>query len=101
MTTAVSPCPDEDGRARGPDAEPGAGPGVRRLPRGGGRDAGGLDGIPPERVIGSAVGLAYRNEDGRSDLLDKSEMDVLDGARAPGWTVVSMKDDWTTVFAQP
>ncbi len=127
--------------------------------------AGELYGVPPERVIGSALGLTYRTGDGRSDLLYKAEMDffddgeekpvriwsrigrrpilsignsngdlpmmdfsgspdgpalrllvlhddadrefaytagaedVLDRAREQGWTVVSMKDDWSTVFA--
>jgi len=127
--------------------------------------AGELYGVPPERVIGSALGLTYRAEDGRADLLYKAEMDffddgdekpiriwsrigrrpilsignsngdrpmmdfsgapdgpalrllvlhddaerefdytagaedVLERARDQGWTVVSMKNDWTTVFA--
>ncbi len=140
------------------------------LATGGDRDfvravAGRLYGIPPEQVIGSAVGLAFR--DGPvADLLYTSEMDVFDdGAQKPvriwsrigrrpilavgnadgdapmlswtggpdrpalrlvvrhdddereyaysagaerllrrahadDWTVVSMRDDWTTVFAR-
>lgn len=139
------------------------------LASGGDRDfvravAGRLYDIPPEQVIGSAVGLAFR--DGPvADLLYTSEMDVFDDgaqkpvriwsrigrrpilavgnddgdaamlswaggparpalrlvvrhddgereyaysagaerllrrARADGWTVVSMRDDWTRVFA--
>ncbi|WP_433037895.1 haloacid dehalogenase-like hydrolase [Actinomycetospora sp. CA-053990] len=127
--------------------------------------AGELYGVPPERVIGSALGLTYRAGDGRADLLYKAEMDFFDDgdekpiriwsrigrrpilsignsngdlsmmefsgapdgpalrllvlhddaerefdytagaedvlarARDQGWTVVSVKDDWTTVFA--
>jgi haloacid dehalogenase-like hydrolase len=126
--------------------------------------AGSLYGVPPERVIGSALGLTFRSADGRADLLYKSEMDFFDDgeekpiriwsrigrrpivsignsngdlpmlefsgapdgpalrllvlhddderefaytagaedvlarARAADWTVVSMKDDWRTVF---
>jgi hypothetical protein len=40
--------------------------------------AGDLYGVPPERVIGSALGLTYRAQDGRGDLLYKSEMDFFD-----------------------
>jgi hypothetical protein len=29
----------------------------------------------------------------------RSSRDVLERARDQGWTVVSVKDDWTTVFA--
>ncbi len=123
-----------------------------------------LYGIPPERVIGSALGLTYRQDGDRNELLYKAAMDFFDdgpekpvriwsrigrrpvlavgnsngdlpmlefagGPDAPalrlllrhddadrefaydagaedalaraadrGWTVVSMRDDWTTVF---
>ncbi|MBF5000831.1 haloacid dehalogenase-like hydrolase [Nocardia sp. BSTN01] len=40
--------------------------------------AGDLYGVPPERVIGSALGLTYREQEGRSDLLYKSAMDFFD-----------------------
>ena len=126
--------------------------------------AGDLYGIPPERVIGSALGLTYRQDGDRNELLYKAAMDFFDDgpekpvriwsrigrrpvlavgnsngdlpmlefaggpdatalrvlvrhddperefaydagaedalARAAdrGWTVVSMRDDWTTVF---
>jgi hypothetical protein len=40
--------------------------------------AGDLYGVPPERVIGSALGLTYREREGRSDLLYKSAMDFFD-----------------------
>jgi phosphoserine phosphatase len=126
----------------------------------------GLYGIPPERIIGSALGLSYQFESNRNDLLYKATMDFLDDgpekpvriwsrigrrpifsagnsngdlpmlsysgkqsspalrmlilhddgerefeyvagaeqalreARKQKWTVVSMKNDWTTVFAQ-
>ena len=127
-----------------------------------------LYGIPPERVIGSALGLTYDAEGGRNQLLYKAEMDFFDdgpekpiriwsrigrrpilAVRAtptatcrcsatpvatrgphcgcccctttpsgssttrPGrsrpsrsrgqqdWTVVSMKEDWATTFAEP
>jgi len=122
-------------------------------------------GIPPERVIGSSVSLAFREDGDGGDLLTQPELDVLDdGAEKPpriwsrvgkrpilaagnsngdipmlqfankpprpalrllvlhddpvhefdyvtgaerslelakryGWTVVSIKDDWRTVFA--
>lgn len=127
---------------------------------GGGRDfmrpvTGALYGIPPERVVGSSVGLAYRdghlyttdqpeflddgpikpvrlwsrigrrpifaagNSNGDIEMLEFTdgfrllvlhddadrEFDYvagaeksLDQAKADGWTVVSMRNDWTTVF---
>lgn len=40
--------------------------------------AAGLYGVPPERVIGSALGLTYREQEGRTDLLYKSAMDFFD-----------------------
>ncbi|MFC9553079.1 HAD family hydrolase [Rhodococcus sp. NPDC056960] len=127
--------------------------------------AGGLYGIPPERIIGSALGLSYREGADETELLYKAAMDffddgpekpvriwsrigrrpilsagnsngdlpmlafsglpdraslrmlilhddadrefdyvagaeqALDQAREKDWTVVSMKDDWTSVFA--
>ncbi|WP_009477648.1 HAD family phosphatase [Rhodococcus sp. JVH1] len=127
--------------------------------------AGGLYGIPPERVIGSALGLSYRAGADTSDLLYKAAMDFFDDgpekpvriwsrigrrpilsvgnsngdlpmlafsglpdrpslrvlilhddadrefdyvagaeqalehAREKNWTVVSMKNDWTSVFS--
>jgi phosphoserine phosphatase len=126
-----------------------------------------LYGVPPERVIGSAVGLGYTDGDQGGTLVYKSSMDFFDdGPEKPvriwsrigrrpilavgnsngdipmlkfaggpgrpalrlllhhddaerefaydggaeqaltlagdlGWTVVSMRDDWTTVFADP
>jgi phosphoglycolate phosphatase-like HAD superfamily hydrolase len=142
---------------------------VNYIASGGDRDfmrpiAGTMYGVPPERVIGSALGLTYADADGTSDLLYKSSMDFFDdGPEKPvriwsrigrrpilscgnsngdvpmlaysgregspalrllllhddderefsytagaeqalevagqqGWTVVSMKDDWTEVF---
>ncbi|GAF49744.1 HAD family hydrolase [Rhodococcus wratislaviensis] len=127
--------------------------------------AGRLYGVPPERVIGSALGLSYREGADASDLLYKAAMDFFDDgpekpvriwsrigrrpilsvgnsngdlpmlsfsgqpdrpslrvlilhddaerefdyvagseqalehAREKGWTVVSMKNDWTSVFS--
>jgi hypothetical protein len=127
--------------------------------------AGDLYGIPPERVIGSALGLEYRSDNNTHTLLYKAAMDffddgpekpvriwsrigrrpilsfgnsngdvpmlaysgregspalrllllhdddqrefsytagaekALDVADRQGWTVVSMKDDWTQVFS--
>jgi phosphoserine phosphatase len=127
--------------------------------------AGDLYGIPPERIIGSALGIGFRQDGGRFDLLYKAAMDffddgpekpvriwsrigrrpilafgnsngdlpmlefaggeshpalrllllhddgerefdyvagaeqALDRAAADDWTVVSMKNDWTDVFA--
>ncbi|WAM17679.1 HAD family hydrolase [Rhodococcus sp. JS3073] len=127
--------------------------------------AGRLYGVPPERVIGSALGLSYREGADASDLLYKAAMDFFDDgpekpvriwsrigrrpilsvgnsngdlpmlsfsgqpdrpslrvlilhddaerefdyvagaeqalehARERGWTVVSMKNDWTRVFS--
>jgi phosphoserine phosphatase len=129
--------------------------------------AGELYGVPPERVIGSALGLTYQTEGGRTDLLYKAAMDFFDDgpekpiriwsrigrrpilavgnsngdlpmlafsdrqtstslrmlilhddsdrefayvagaeaalseAKKQDWTVVSMKDDWTDIFASP
>jgi phosphoserine phosphatase len=128
--------------------------------------AGGLYGVPPERVIGSSLTLDYRHDGEGSGLLYKPEMeffddgptkpvriwsrigrrpavavgnsngdvpmlhfaggpsgpalrllllhddperefdytagaeDALDQARAHGWIVVSIKDDWSTVFPE-
>ncbi|WP_319450613.1 MULTISPECIES: HAD family hydrolase [unclassified Mycobacterium] len=128
---------------------------------GGGRDfmrpiTGPLYGVPPERVVGSSVGLVYRdgqiyttdkpeflddgpikpvrlwsrigrrpilaagNSNGDIEMLEFTdglrllvlhddaarEFDYVAGAeksleeaKAKSWTVVSMRDDWTTVFA--
>jgi phosphoserine phosphatase len=128
---------------------------------GGGRDfmrpiTGPLYGVPPERVVGSSVGLVYKdgnvyttdrpeflddgpikpvrlwsrigrrpilaagNSNGDIEMLEftrglrllvlhddaEREFDYVAGAeksleeaKAKGWTVVSMRDDWTTVFA--
>ena len=72
-------------------------------------------GIPPERVIGSALGLDF--DDGGDDtrlalrllvLHDDADRefayttgaeDALDRAKTHSWTVVSMKEDWSAVFA--
>src|SRR6478609_6835000 len=40
--------------------------------------AGDLYGVPPERVIGSALGLTYRQDESGSDLLYKAAMDFFD-----------------------
>jgi haloacid dehalogenase-like hydrolase len=41
--------------------------------------AGDLYGVPPERVIGSALGLTYTADDSGSSLLYKAAMDFFDG----------------------
>ena len=70
--------------------------------------AGTLYGIPPERVIGSALGLDFDASGEGTQLMYKSEIefaytagaeDALNRAKADGWTVISVKDDWRTVFA--
>jgi phosphoglycolate phosphatase-like HAD superfamily hydrolase len=132
---------------------------------GGGRDfmrpiTGPVYQIPPERVVGSSVGLSYREEDGRGNLYTTAQPEFLDDgpgkpvriwartgrrpilaagnsngdnemltftdglrllvlhndaerefaytagaekaldrAATDGWTVVSMHDDWATVFS--
>ncbi|CAM2990986.1 HAD family hydrolase [Prescottella defluvii] len=40
--------------------------------------AGQLYGVPPERIIGSALGLEYREGEGATDLLYKAAMDFFD-----------------------
>jgi phosphoglycolate phosphatase-like HAD superfamily hydrolase len=126
-----------------------------------------LYGVPPERVIGSSLGLVYRDTKGRTDLLYKATMDffddgpekpvriwsrigrrpilsvgnsngdvqmlsfsalpsspslrmlilhddpdrefdyvagaedVLQQAKENGWTVVSLKNDWSQIFSTP
>lgn len=40
--------------------------------------AGELYGVPPERIIGSALGLSYREGEGTTDLLYKAAMDFFD-----------------------
>ncbi|MFM1725339.1 HAD family hydrolase [Rhodococcus sp. PAM 2766] len=40
--------------------------------------AGELYGVPPERIIGSALGLSYREREGAPDLLYKAAMDFFD-----------------------
>jgi phosphoserine phosphatase len=52
-------------------------------------------GIPPERVIGSALGLDFNASDDDTQLVYKSKLEFFDD----GPTIVSMKDDWGTVFA--
>ncbi|WP_278262467.1 HAD family hydrolase [Nocardia sp. AG03] len=37
-----------------------------------------LYGVPPERIIGSSLGLTYRSDSGRSELLYKSAMEFFD-----------------------
>ena len=75
-------------------------------------------GIPPERVVGSSFGLEYVDDEHGGSLAYLAQPDVfvhddparefdyvkgaetaLDRARDEGWTVVSVKDDWATVFA--
>jgi hypothetical protein len=74
-------------------------------------------GIPPEEVIGSSVVTRYEVRDGpRLGVIihhDDAEREYaydrqstfgrldrgLDEAQARGWVVVSMKDDWNTIFA--
>jgi phosphoglycolate phosphatase-like HAD superfamily hydrolase len=139
---------------------------------GGGRDfmrpiTGELYGIPPERVVGSSVGLTYRPQDGQGQLYTTAQPEFLDDgpmkpvrlwsrigrrpifaagnsngdiqmleytgtpgtpslrmlvrhddadrefdytagaeqalklANESGWTVASIKNDWTTVFSDP
>jgi phosphoglycolate phosphatase-like HAD superfamily hydrolase len=129
--------------------------------------AGTMYGIPPERVIGSALGISFDDNEGRNDLMYKGQMDffddgpekpiriwsrigrrpivafgnsngdipmlsfaggpekpalrlllkhddaerefdyvkgaerALDVAAGQGWTVVSIADDWSSVFADP
>ena len=77
-------------------------------------------------MIGSALGLDFRIDDDGTDLVYKSKVeffddgpekpiriwsrigyltyttgaeDALDRAKTHGWTVVSMKEDWSAVFA--
>jgi hypothetical protein len=67
-------------------------------------------GIPSERVIGSIPMLHYTGPSGLRLLLlhDDPEREFeytagaeqsLERAEQDGWTVVSIKNDWTTVFA--
>jgi len=75
-------------------------------------------GIPPERVVGSSFGLEYVDDEHGGSLAYLAQPDVfvhddparefdyvkgaetaLDRARDEGWTVVSVKDVWATVFA--
>jgi hypothetical protein len=56
---------------------------VTYIASGGDRDfmrpvAGGIYGIPPERVIGSAVGLDYRESEDSNELLYKSKIEFFD-----------------------
>jgi hypothetical protein len=79
--------------------------------------AGQVYGIPPERVIGSALGLGVdtsgpdtrlvyalrllvRHDDAdREFALTAGAEDAVQRAQAAGWTTVSIRDDWATVFA--
>jgi hypothetical protein len=92
-------------------------------------------GIPPERVIGSALGLGFddgptkpvriwsrvgyrpmmrfartggraalrllvlHDDADREFAYTTGDEDALDPAKTHGWTVVSMKEDWSAVFA--
>jgi phosphoglycolate phosphatase-like HAD superfamily hydrolase len=68
-------------------------------------------GIPRDRVIGSATALAYTSNDRGGTIMRKAEADAerefdyttgaeqaLEKADMSGWTVVSIKNDWDTVF---
>ncbi len=73
-------------------------------------------GIPRQRVIGSSSALAYTSDDDGGTITHKAEADYLDDgphkpiriwsrtgrrplAMTAGWTVVSVKRDWSTVFS--
>jgi hypothetical protein len=71
-------------------------------------------GIPRERVIGSATALAYTSDERGGTITlrllvlhDDAEREfgysagaeqALEQARPAGWTTVSVRDDWATVF---
>jgi hypothetical protein len=77
-------------------------------------------GIPRDRVIGSAIALEYVSDDRGGTIMRKAEgslrllllhddnereFDYTSGAEQAlevagknGWTIVSMKNDWATVF---
>ena len=61
--------------------------------------------MPRERVIGSTTALAYSSNNGGT-ITHNAEADytagadqALEQADRDGWTVVSVKNDWETVFA--
>jgi len=81
-----------------------------------------LYGVPPEQVIGSSVRTKYDVRDGKPSIVRMPEIDFiddkagrefaydrtshvgkldrgLDEAGKRGWLVVSMKNDWRTVYA--
>jgi hypothetical protein len=49
-----------------------------------------------QKFIGRRPIAAFGNSDGDLQMLHQG----LTEAQAKGWTVVSMKDDWKTVFTQ-
>ena len=51
-------------------------------------------GIPPERVI------VLHDDADREFAYTTGAEDALDRAKTHGWTVVSMKEDWSAVFAR-
>lgn len=65
-------------------------------------------GIPSERVIGSSNALNYQDDEHGGTVVYLAQPDVFDytagaeksleQAHHEGWTVVSIKNDWATVF---
>jgi hypothetical protein len=69
-------------------------------------------GIPSEHVIGSSNALRYEPDEQGGSIVYLAEPDVFDDgpvkaersleqATAQGWTVVSIRRDWATVFGDP
>jgi hypothetical protein len=62
-------------------------------------------GIPRQRVIGSSAALAYTSDEHGGRITHKASADYTGGAEhaleravSDGWTVISVKNDWATVF---
>jgi hypothetical protein len=57
-------------------------------------------GIPPERIIGSSTALTYQDDPDREPAYAAGAERVLEAARSEqGWAVISVKHDWSRVFA--
>jgi hypothetical protein len=102
---------DGDGLRRDPGARPRPRPAANPRRRSSPRDQcrtwrspaphlRGAMGDPPERIIGSSTALTYQDDPDREPAYAAGAERVLDAARSEqDWAVISVKHDWSRVFA--